>query len=370
MTTLASDRARHAVDGLAPPWHDVPIYAGRDLANDDLWSMSAALAESKRAIARQPLALPRTRRFSVSLLVAAVAAITPSLGFAHSRSGGGGAATARALPQGWLQLGDRGQRVERVQGALGMATDGIFGPKTRKAVRAFQRSNGLEVDGIVGPQTMRALGLAGSGESDRSQGVPGDGLLEIGDRGAEVEAVQRALGIPADGIFGPQTRKAVRAFQRDNGLEVDGIVGPQTSAALAGARAQQPSANGGGNSNGGDAGGSGSVKAVDGVDKRLWGAAALARAMGLRIISAHRPGATIGSGGNPSDHAAWPSKAIDVSGTKSQMRRYALAVAGRSGIDIVIYAGAGIWIHGQGWGKIRSEGTYRDHIDHVHVDTF
>jgi hypothetical protein len=92
--------------------------------------------------------------------------------------------------------------------------------------------------------------------------------------------------------------------------------------------------------------------------------------MGLRIISAHRPGATIGGGGNPSDHAAWPSKAIDVAGSPSQMRRYALKVAGRPGIDIVIYAGTGIWIHGQGWGKIRSEGTYRDHIDHVHVDTF
>jgi lysozyme family protein len=50
--------------------------------------------------------------------------------------------------------------------------------------------------------------------------------------GVDVAAVQSALGIPADGIVGPQTRRAIRRFQRANGLVVDGIVGPQTLAAL------------------------------------------------------------------------------------------------------------------------------------------
>jgi lysozyme family protein len=50
--------------------------------------------------------------------------------------------------------------------------------------------------------------------------------------GSTVKAVQRALGIPADGVYGPQTRKAVRRFQRANGLTVDGIAGPQTLAEL------------------------------------------------------------------------------------------------------------------------------------------
>ncbi len=50
--------------------------------------------------------------------------------------------------------------------------------------------------------------------------------------GVDVAAVQRALGITADGEFGPQTRRAVRRFQRAHGLTVDGVVGPKTLAAL------------------------------------------------------------------------------------------------------------------------------------------
>ncbi len=35
--------------------------------------------------------------------------------------------------------------------------DGVMGPKTRKAIRAFQAVNGLEVDGVVGPNTRGKL---------------------------------------------------------------------------------------------------------------------------------------------------------------------------------------------------------------------
>lgn len=35
-----------------------------------------------------------------------------------------------------------------------------------------------------------------------------------------------------DGIYGSQTREAVKYFQRKNGLAVDGIVGPNTARAL------------------------------------------------------------------------------------------------------------------------------------------
>jgi Transglycosylase-like domain/Putative peptidoglycan binding domain len=50
--------------------------------------------------------------------------------------------------------------------------------------------------------------------------------------GSTVRALQSALGLTADGIYGPQTRRAVRRFQRAHGLTVDGIAGPATLGAL------------------------------------------------------------------------------------------------------------------------------------------
>jgi hypothetical protein len=49
---------------------------------------------------------------------------------------------------------------------------------------------------------------------------------------ASVARIQSALGITADGVAGPQTRRAVKRFQRAHGLTPDGIVGPATLAAL------------------------------------------------------------------------------------------------------------------------------------------
>ena len=57
-------------------------------------------------------------------------------------------------------------------------------------------------------------------------------MVKRGDRGSAVRQVQAKLGIPADGVFGPQTERAVRRFQRRNSLVVDGVVGPQTRGAL------------------------------------------------------------------------------------------------------------------------------------------
>ncbi len=47
-----------------------------------------------------------------------------------------------------------------------------------------------------------------------------------------IMAAQEALGVEADGVIGPVTRKAVRRFQRQEDLVVDGIIGPQTLKAL------------------------------------------------------------------------------------------------------------------------------------------
>ena len=46
--------------------------------------------------------------------------------------------------------------------------------------------------------------------------------------GSTVAALQSALGITPDGVYGPNTRRAVRNYQRNQGLAVDGIAGPVT----------------------------------------------------------------------------------------------------------------------------------------------
>lgn len=56
-----------------------------------------------------------------------------------------------------LRAGDRGAAVAELQRALGVSDDGVFGPATLAAVRAFQAHKGLAVDGIVGAMTWAAL---------------------------------------------------------------------------------------------------------------------------------------------------------------------------------------------------------------------
>lgn len=52
--------------------------------------------------------------------------------------------------------------------------------------------------------------------------------IKIGERGWRAYAVQKVVGVTADGVWGPATDTAVRAWQKANGLLNDGIVGPAT----------------------------------------------------------------------------------------------------------------------------------------------
>jgi len=126
--------------------------------------------------------------------------------------------------------------VRKLQQALGVPADGVFGPQTERAVKRYQRRHGLTVDGKVGPQTRAALGL-GSGPVLKRKRLRGRSHASRGhtahrQHGGGVRTLQRKLGLPADGVFGPQTESAVKNFQSSHGLTPDGVVGPQTRRAL------------------------------------------------------------------------------------------------------------------------------------------
>jgi len=56
-----------------------------------------------------------------------------------------------------LKRGSRGPAVGKLQKALGIKDDGIFGIGTAAALKNFQRANGLKPDGIAGPNTYAKL---------------------------------------------------------------------------------------------------------------------------------------------------------------------------------------------------------------------
>jgi len=57
-------------------------------------------------------------------------------------------------------------------------------------------------------------------------------VLKRGASGDDVRELQQALELAPDGVFGPETERALREFQRDNALSADGVVGDRTWQAL------------------------------------------------------------------------------------------------------------------------------------------
>jgi len=155
------------------------------------------------------------RRLALCLALLAVAlAAAPTV--AHARVSAAAAALQVAL---------------RATGHYHGTVDGIRGPGTRAAVRAFQRRRGLAVDGIAGPATRRALGRRGRPRW-------GSRVIRRGARGWDVAVLQFKLarhGFPSggfDGGFGDRGDAALRRFQGWAGLGADGLAGPGTRRAL------------------------------------------------------------------------------------------------------------------------------------------
>ena len=104
-----------------------------------------------------------------------------------------------------LKQGSRGDSVASVQKRVHVKADGVFGKKTKKAVKRFQKRKGLTADGIVGPRTFKALGLrppkGGRGKTKVriSQGAQADRPVRVrrkSTRRFSQRAVPRQVPIP------------------------------------------------------------------------------------------------------------------------------------------------------------------------------
>ena len=111
-----------------------------------------------------------------------------------------------------------------------IAHDGIYGPKTKKAlVTGFQTelntqyNKGLTVDGIWGPKTKAACITVRKNARGNITYILQSALYCNGFNPGEI-----------DGIFGDNTLSAVKSFQSAKGISVDGAAGKNTFEKLLG----------------------------------------------------------------------------------------------------------------------------------------
>ena len=108
---------------------------------------------------------------------------------------------------------------------------------TDNVVKMTKRINGGRI-GLEDRQeryinAMEVLGMsaemAAEDDSDDIEDILDDiGVLRKGSSGDGVKIMQEALGIDADGVFGPGTERALKEWQAANGLTADGVAGPAT----------------------------------------------------------------------------------------------------------------------------------------------
>ena len=102
--------------------------------------------------------------------------------------------------------GDSGSAVTTIQtklkrwGYFDGPVDGIYGSKTTKAVRSFQRKNGLTADGVAGPATLKALGMEQTSQNSGSSQTGSSGGNASGDVALLAKVISaEARGEPYDG---------------------------------------------------------------------------------------------------------------------------------------------------------------------------
>ena len=130
-------------------------------------------------------------------------------------------------PYPLVKQGDEGHPVKTLQYLLNergrpVTVDGLFGPLTDAAVRAFQQTNLLTVDGIAGPLTFGALIVT------VQNGSTGDAVKGVQEE-FEFRNLSGQPGLAIDGIFGPLTEAAVRGFQEALHADIPSVASTASS---------------------------------------------------------------------------------------------------------------------------------------------
>ena len=126
-------------------------------------------------------------------------------------------------------------------GYYNASVDGVFGPVTTKAVKAFQKAYNLKDDGWFGSESCKKMNQALDAKQGTTSntGVEGFDCSKVNlkrnstDKAGvkKLQTMLKALGYytrEVDGDFGKFTEDAVKAFQNATGHDPDGVFGPKT----------------------------------------------------------------------------------------------------------------------------------------------
>ena len=136
--------------------------------------------------------------------------------------------TSAPTPAPATQAASAQQRLKEA-GYYSGPVDGVIGPNTEAALRAYQRDHRLDVTGQLDSQTVRTL---------MSEAAAVARTAPSSAPAVDVRTAQRQLrdrgyySGPVDGVIGAATEGALRAYQRDRGLKVTGRLDPPTVRSL------------------------------------------------------------------------------------------------------------------------------------------
>lgn len=238
------------------PWpaHQVDAYAKLCKALCDEFGLSTSRVRGHKEVCS-----PRGRKIDPTLNMsqfrAKVGGAKGGVSSGGGTSGGKSYESAKAkhtVGSRTMGLYDGGTDVLWLQKQIGVKpADSLFGPATKKAVEAYQRSRKLDVDGLAGKATIGALqGSKAPSKPKHNPTAPAFPFPKRHYMGIESNSKynhsgyyskdrpgiklwqarmkKRGWSIGVDGVFGPQSERVAKQFQRQVGVRIDGLVGEVT----------------------------------------------------------------------------------------------------------------------------------------------